>query len=117
MTRKEENELIHFYQDQVLKLEDQNKDLKLQVKCQFDNLKAAQKEIKELKLELENATTQSAIDAENSDIAAEQVEALEEELQAERYNLKCRDDELAEARAEIQRLTQKLEELDSGRQE
>lgn len=54
-------------------------------------------------LEKENAELESDLESE-ARAAGElesQVDALEEELQAERYMLKCRDDELAEARAEL----------------
>ena len=51
------------------------------------------------------------LEKENAELQ-EQVDALEEELQAERYMLKCRDDELAEARAEAASAEESLNAVD-----
>lgn len=61
-------------------------------------------------LEKENAELKSDLESEarTAGELESQVEALEEELQAERYNLKCRDDELAEMRAKLRRAETKL---------
>ena len=54
------------------------------------------------------------LEKENAELQ-EQVEALEEELQAERYMLKCRDDELAEARAKLENLDKRLRQVTTER--
>lgn len=88
LTRMERDELFDMIEQfQTSCLEKGNADLKAQ---KF-----------ELEVQLQDVTTQR-------NLADEQVETLEEELQSERYNLKCRDDELAEMKAKLRRAETKM---------